>query len=63
MPLNCPNCKSLCDYNIDINAKGLNCDLAVHFLIVEIVCKKCGERGLFSISPKKIIEIKTEEGI
>ena len=54
MKLNCPNCQNPCEYSMAQKIGSKNCDLRIHFNIVELKCGQCGGKCMLSTKPKKI---------
>jgi hypothetical protein len=54
MKVTCPCCNTHCEYMLAQKMASKNCDLKIHFNIVEVKCLTCGSKCMVSTKPKKI---------
>jgi len=54
MKITCPNCQTKCEYALVQKIGSKECDLKVHFNIVELKCGSCGGKCMMSVKPSKI---------
>jgi transcription elongation factor Elf1 len=53
MNLKCPNCETKCEYELLQKIASKDCELKIHFNIMELVCGSCENKFMISNKPKK----------
>lgn len=63
MKFTCVNCQNTLEYALVQKIGSKECDLKVHFNIIELKCNNCGNTFMVSVKPKKICVFSTNKKI